>query len=272
MGSRKFRTLLLSAVWGRGGGTAGVVSPNTFKRLHDFSHGVLDHVKSYYNSSLWQTDSKGTSVLSTPIVAGNPKQMQNGSAGMPNQLKEAETLKRPSSETETEMPEMSEVSPSLQNGNKQSKQLVSVGLSNKGLCGNPLLSFFERWLPAPSCCCPRDTCCSVLHGLWSLWSGRSLVHPPLNILTKDPACRVPFAHKSLNFVSYDTNTSLHIRPKKLCKESTTGLVSLGNSESAPAQTSDKDGDSRYIMPDFSSKSQSVKVLVGRTVSRPSAPN
>ena len=136
VGSRKFRTLLLSAVWGRGGGTAGVVSPNTFKRLHDFSHGVLDHVKSYYNSSLWQTDSKGTSVLSTPIVAGNPKQM-NGSAGMPNQLKEAETLKRPSSETETEMPEMSEVSPSLQNGNKQSKQLVSVGLSNKGLSGNP---------------------------------------------------------------------------------------------------------------------------------------
>ena len=135
-GSRKFRTLLLSAVWGRGGGTAGVVSPNTFKRLHDFSHGVLDHVKSYYNSSLWQTDSKGTSVLSTPIVAENPKQM-NGSAGMPNQLKEAETLKRPSSETETEMPEMSEVSPSLQNGNKQSKQLVSVGLSNKGLSGNP---------------------------------------------------------------------------------------------------------------------------------------
>ena len=136
VGSRKFRTLLLSAVWGRGGGTAGVVSPNTFKRLHDFSHGVLDHVKSYYNSSLWQTDSKGTSVLSTPIVAGNPKQM-NGNAGMPNQLKEAETLKRPSSETETEMPEMSEVSPSLQNGNKQSKQLVSVGLSNKGLSGNP---------------------------------------------------------------------------------------------------------------------------------------
>ena len=114
-----------------------MVSPNTFKRLHDFSHGVLDHVKSYYNSSLWQTDSKGTSVLSTPIVAENPKQMQNGSAGMPNQLKEAETLKRPSSETETEMPEMSEVSPSLQNGNKQSKQLVSVGLSNKGLSGNP---------------------------------------------------------------------------------------------------------------------------------------
>merc|ERR1719288_655018 len=45
----------------------------------------------------------------------------NGSAGLPNQLKEAETLKGPSSETETEMPEMSEVSPSLQNtGHKQS--------------------------------------------------------------------------------------------------------------------------------------------------------
>ena len=93
----------------------------------------MDHVKSYYNSSLWQTDSKGTSVLSTPIiVAEKPKQM-NGTAGLPSQLKEAETLKRPSSETETEMPEMSEVSPSLQNGHKQSKQLVSVGLSNKGL-------------------------------------------------------------------------------------------------------------------------------------------
>jgi len=91
-----------------------VVSPNTFKRLHDFSHGVLDHVKSYYNSSLWQSDSKGTSVLSSPIVAEKPVQMN----GFPDQLKEAETL-RPSSDTETEMPEMSEVSPSLQNGNKE---------------------------------------------------------------------------------------------------------------------------------------------------------
>jgi len=89
-------------------GTTGVVSPNTFKRLHDFSHGVLDHVKSYYNSSLWQTDSKGPSVLSTPIVAEKPAQM-NGIHELPSQLKEAETL-RPSSETETEMPEMSEVS------------------------------------------------------------------------------------------------------------------------------------------------------------------
>ena len=114
-----------------------MVSPNTFKRLHDFSHGVMDHVKSYYNSSLWQTDSKGTSVLSTPIVPEKPMQMNGSHAGLPNQLKEAETLKRPSSETETEMPEMSEVSPSLQNGHKQSKQLVSVGLSNKGPWGDP---------------------------------------------------------------------------------------------------------------------------------------
>jgi len=89
-------------------GTTGVVSPNTFKRLHDFSHGVLDHVKSYYNSSLWQTESKGPSVLSTPLVAEKPAQM-NGIHELPSQLKEAETL-RPSSETETEMPEMSEVS------------------------------------------------------------------------------------------------------------------------------------------------------------------
>jgi len=65
-------------------------------------------VKSYYNSSLWQTDSKGPSVLSTPIVAEKPAQM-NGIHELPSQLKEAETL-RPSSETETEMPEMSEVS------------------------------------------------------------------------------------------------------------------------------------------------------------------
>ena len=106
-------------------GTTGVVSPNTFKRLHDFSHGVLDHVKSYYNSSLWQTDSKGPSVLSTPIVAEKPAQM-NGIHELPSQLKEAETL-RPSSETETEMPEMSEVSsaPFLK---KQSKQLESSSL------------------------------------------------------------------------------------------------------------------------------------------------
>ena len=253
-GSRKFRTLLLSAVWGRGGGTGGVVSPNTFKRLHDFSHGVMDHVKSYYNSSLWQTDSKGTSVLSTPVVAEKPMQMQNGShAGMPNQLKEAETLKRPSSETETEMPEMSEVSPSLQNGNKQSKeQLVSVGLSNKGGSGATYESFFERCLLL-GVVAPETLIAQPYDGLWSLWSGRSLVHPSLSILTKDPACRVPFAHKSLNFVSYHPNTSLHIRPQKtlpctqLRKEST-GVVSLGNSESArlklAPKTSDKDGDGR----------------------------
>jgi len=182
------------AVWGRGGGTGGVVSPNTFKRLHDFSHGVLDHVKSYYNSSLWQTDSKGTSVLSTPVVAEKPMQMQNGShAGMPNQLKEAETLKRPSSETETEMPEMSEVSPSLQNDNKQSKeQLVSVGLSNKGGSGATYESFFERCLLLVA---PDTFSCSALHhgavcGVAAAW------FTPLYILTKDPACRVPFAHKN----------------------------------------------------------------------------
>jgi len=51
-----------------------VVSPNTFKRLAEFSHSVADHVKSYYNSSLWQSDSKGTSVLSTPLAA--PKEHQ----------------------------------------------------------------------------------------------------------------------------------------------------------------------------------------------------
>ena len=172
-----------------------MVSPNTFKRLHDFSHGVLDHVKSYYNSSLWQTDSKGTSVLSTPVVAEKPMQMQNGShAGMPNQLKEAdETLKRPSSETETEMPEMSEVSPSLQNANKQSKQLlVSVGLSNTGGSGATYKSFFERCLLLVA---PDTFSCSALHhgavcGVAAAW------FTPLYILTKDPACRVPFAHKN----------------------------------------------------------------------------
>ena len=155
-----------------------MVSPNTFKRLNDFRHGVLDHVKSYYNSSLWQTDSKAPSVLSTPVVAEKPLQVQNGThAGMPDQLKEAETLKRPSSETETEMPEMSEVSPSLQNGNKHSKkQLVSVGLSNKGGSGATYQSFLERCLLrlAP------DTFLLLSPTSWcSLWSGRSLVHPSL---------------------------------------------------------------------------------------------
>ena len=184
-----------------------MVSPNTFKRLNDFRHGVLDHVKSYYNSSLWQTDSKAPSVLSTPVVAEKPLQVQNGThAGMPNQLKEAETLKRPSSETETEMPEMSEVSPSLQNGNKHSKkQLVSVGLSNKGDLGQHMrasLSVACSLLPQ------IPSYCSALHhgavcGVAAAW------FTPLYILTKDPACRVPFAHnKTLNFVPFAQNSQL----------------------------------------------------------------
>ena len=192
-----------------------MVSPNTFKRLHDFSHGVLDHVKSYYNSSLWQSDSKGTSVLSSPIVAEKPVQMN----GFPDQLKEAETL-RPSSDTETEMPEMSEVSPSLQNGNKeQSKQ--------------HLVQFAAAWFTLSP--------------------------------TKDPVCRVPFAHKSLLFAR---NTSQHNLIRTQPWTESVGLLPLGNSSNKTSLI--KMDTSKDIMPDFSSKRQSVKVLVGRTVSRPSA--
>ena len=195
-----------------------MVSPNTFKRLHDFSHGVLDHVKSYYNSSLWQSDSKGTSVLSTPIVAEKPVNGIHG-GGFPDQLKEAETL-RPSSDTETEMPEMSEVSPSLQNGNKeQSKQ--------------HLVQFAAAWFTLSP--------------------------------TKDPVCRVPFAHKSLLFAP---NTSQHNLIRTQPWTESLGLLPLGNSSNKTSLI--KMDTSKDIMPDFSSKRQSVKVLVGRTVSRPSA--
>jgi len=44
----------------------GVVSPNSLKRLYDFSAGVLSHVKSYYNPNLWQANSRGTSGELTP--------------------------------------------------------------------------------------------------------------------------------------------------------------------------------------------------------------
>merc|ERR1712106_157774 len=44
----------------------GIVSPNSLKRLYDFSAGVLSHVKSYYNPNLWQANSRGTSGELTP--------------------------------------------------------------------------------------------------------------------------------------------------------------------------------------------------------------
>ena len=81
--------------------------------------------------------------------------------------------------------------------------------------------------------------------------------------TKVSACLL---HTSLIFVSYDPNTSLNILKIPACtqlRKESAGLVSLGNSESAgstnkhPIKTATAD-----IMPDFSSKSQSVKVLVG----------
>ena len=101
-------------------GVGGFLSPNTSKRLQDFSHGVMDHVKSYYNPQLWQADSKGASVLSNP--AAEPK-ADPYVAALPQQLKEADVglitpergpkasnaVLRPSTDTETDMPEMSEV-------------------------------------------------------------------------------------------------------------------------------------------------------------------
>jgi len=47
------------------------------KRLYDFSAGVLSHVKSYYNPTLWQANSRGTSgELSpkSPPVLVDPKE------------------------------------------------------------------------------------------------------------------------------------------------------------------------------------------------------
>lgn len=49
-----------------------VVSPNSLKRLYDFSAGVLTHVKSYYNPSLWQTNSRGTSGEMSPAAPVKP--------------------------------------------------------------------------------------------------------------------------------------------------------------------------------------------------------
>ena len=59
----------------------GVVSPNSMKRLREFSSGVLNHVKSFYNPTLWSSNSRGTSgemspdaPLSPPAVLVDPKE------------------------------------------------------------------------------------------------------------------------------------------------------------------------------------------------------
>jgi len=49
-----------------------VVSPNSLKRLYDFSAGVLSHVKSYYNPTLWQANSRGTSGELSPAAPAKP--------------------------------------------------------------------------------------------------------------------------------------------------------------------------------------------------------
>jgi len=49
-----------------------VVSPNSLKRLYDFSAGVLNHVKSYYNPTLWQANSRGTSGELSPAAPAKP--------------------------------------------------------------------------------------------------------------------------------------------------------------------------------------------------------
>ena len=54
-------------------GPKGFLSPNSYKKkLLDFSSGVVSHVKSYYNTSLWQTTPSGTKISSSipqsPII------------------------------------------------------------------------------------------------------------------------------------------------------------------------------------------------------------
>jgi len=51
----------------------GVVSPNSMKRLKDFSAGLLNHVKSYYNPTLWQASSRGTSGELSPAAPLSPR-------------------------------------------------------------------------------------------------------------------------------------------------------------------------------------------------------
>ena len=69
----------------------------------------MDHVKSYYNPQLWQSYSKGTSALSTPQLRTEITKDTNAATHFPERLAPAHDSKRPSSETETEMPEMAPV-------------------------------------------------------------------------------------------------------------------------------------------------------------------
>ena len=69
----------------------------------------MDHVKSYYNPQLWQSDSKGPSALSTPQLRTEIIKDTNPVTNFPERLAPAHDSKRPSSETETEMPEMAPV-------------------------------------------------------------------------------------------------------------------------------------------------------------------
>ena len=43
-----------------------VVSPNSFKKLMDFSSGVVNHVKSFYNPSLGETKMSNQNADATP--------------------------------------------------------------------------------------------------------------------------------------------------------------------------------------------------------------
>jgi len=91
----------------------GVGSPNTYKRLQEFSHGVLDHVRSYYNSSLWQSDSKATSVLSTPKIEPLPAKAEPTVLQLPEQLQEAPE----EPEKDAKLPDLTQVTkPSNSNG------------------------------------------------------------------------------------------------------------------------------------------------------------
>jgi len=98
-------------------GPKGFLSPNSYKkRLLDFSSGVVSHVKSYYNTSLWQTTSSGTKISSSipqsPIITPPSPENANGTENVKtndysdviisNNNNEAEADKKIESEPEKE--------------------------------------------------------------------------------------------------------------------------------------------------------------------------
>ena len=102
-------------------GPKGFLSPNSYKkRLLDFSSGVVSHVKSYYNTSLWQTTSSGAKISSIPqspivtppspesaVVANNAEPVKSNDYSdviISNNNNEAEADKKIETEKEPKVP------------------------------------------------------------------------------------------------------------------------------------------------------------------------